>query len=226
MKKLHLLALVALIMLGLSGCEKATVQNEAFVDVFIKSIANAQGMPVYAAQHTVISYNGGIKSVSIVSPDGATMQLDGDPIDTGYSFYNEPAETDYLTTLPAAGIYTYTVTFDDNEVKTYTNSLSALSILPANILSLQKSADGDSVYISWASVINAHAYQLKVLKGATQVIATNPFTVVTPKVGIPVTSLNSSGAGVYTFQLSGLYFESTTTYDLQAKSTAKMDITL
>lgn len=231
MKKLQLLALIAVIMLGLSGCEKETVKNEASVDVFVKSIKNEQGITVYTAVHSVFSYNK-ITSATVTSPTGTITQLTNYE-NAGNSFYNEPTDADYLTTPPTKGNYVYIVNFDNAEAITYTNSLSETTIQPANITSLVKSADGDSVYIAWDAIANTHAYQLKVEKGTTQVYYQPAFAdgsvPLKPslKLGIPITSLNSSGSGVYTFLLTGLYFESTVTYDyLQALSTAKMDIAL
>src|ERR1035437_5515229 len=103
MKKLHLLALVILIMFGLSGCEKKVVTDTATADVFIKALTNDQGATVYAAANSVFSYNV-MKSVSVVAPDGTQSQLLNYQ-NAGYSFYNEPASTDYQTTIPTAGLY-------------------------------------------------------------------------------------------------------------------------
>ena len=157
MRKLHLIALVALIMLGFSGCEKSTVTNDAYPDVFVKTIKNAQGVTVYAAIHSVVSYSG-VSKVSVQAPNGTVTQLLNYQ-NTGYSFYNEPADADYLPTPPAAGIYTYTVTFKNAEVKTYTNTLTNAVLAPANITSLVKSANGDSVYITWDAIANVDFYQ-------------------------------------------------------------------
>jgi hypothetical protein len=230
MKKLQGIALVALIILGLSGCEKLQVQNDASADVFVKAIRNAQGTTVYAPVHSVFSYNL-MSSVSVKSPDGSTLQLTNFE-NAGNSFFNEPAETDYLTTPPSTGTYTYTVKFDDNEEKTFTNSLSASVLAPPNITSLAKSANGDSVYIKWDAIINTHAYQLKIMNGDTQVFyqpgfADNSVPLKTSlKLGFLLSSLTTSGSGTYTFELSGLLFE-TTAYDyIQAISTSKKDIDL
>jgi len=228
MKKSHLLALAGILILGFTGCEKAKVQNEATVDVFIKSIKNDQGTTVYSPLHTVYSYNGSLTAASVKAPDGTITQLTSDPNDPGFSFYTEPDEADYSATLPAtaAGIYTYTVKFDDGEEKIYTNALSSFTLLPANITSLVESADKDTIYISWEVIANAQAYQLKVMSGTTRVYATYPFTSQSLKIAIPRTSLSSSNSGVYRFHLSGLYYESTTSYNVQAISTAEKDITL
>jgi len=231
MKKLQVLALVALAMLGLAGCEKATIQNDATADVYVEAIKNAEGITVYTALHSVISYNGNISSASAKSPNGTAISLVADAIDPGYSYYNTPVETEYLTTLPLPGVYTYTVKFDDGEEKIFTNSLSLPVILPANNMSLTKSVIADTVYVAWDAIANVHAYKVVIMKGTNRVWTSNLFTVdappVPPKIKLITNTFNSSGSGVYTIKLIGMYFESTLTYEnLQAISTEKKDITL
>ena len=231
MKKLNLLALAALVLFGLSGCEKEKIENVASADVFVKSIKNTQGVTVYTPVHSVFSYNT-MKSVSVALPAASsTVQLKNFE-NGGNSFFNEPADADYLPTLPAAGSYSYFVKFNDGEEKTYTNTLSATSLLPANITSLAKTANGDSLYITWDAIASTHAYQLKIMKGTTQVYYRPAFVDgTTPlkaslKLGFLLSSLTSNVSGTYTFELTGLLFE-TTAYDyIQAISTATKGIAL
>lgn len=229
MKKLHLLALVILIMFGLSGCEKNAVTDIATADVFIKALTNDQGVTVYAAVNSVFSYNV-MKSATVVAPDGTQSQLLNYQ-NAGYSFYNEPLSTDYLPTIPTAGIYTYTVTFNDGTVSTYTNSLSNASILPSTV-TLRQTAAGDSVYISWTAITNVDTYRLEVKNGTTQVfyadgLADNN----TPKkailnVGFTKNSLTSGISGTYTFTLTGFLYESSDFTYVQATSATTKQIAL
>ena len=230
MKKLQLVAFVALIMLGLSGCEKVKVENQASVDVFVKAIKNAQGVTVYTPVHSVFSYNK-MSTVSVTSPSGSTTQLINFE-NGGNSFFNEPAVSDYLTTTPTVGSYSYIVKFDDGEEKTYTNALASTVLLPATITSLAKSAGGDSVYIKWDAITSTHAYQLKIMKGTTQIFYQPAFVdgsvplKTNLKLGFLLNTLTASGPGTYTFELSGLLFESTAYEYIQAISTATKDIAL
>jgi hypothetical protein len=229
MKKLHLLALVILIMFGLSGCEKKVVTDTATADVFIKALTNDQGVTVYAAVHSVFSYNV-MKSVSVVAPDGTQSQLLNYQ-NAGYSFYNEPASADYLPTIPTIGVYTYTVTFNDGTVSTYTNSLSNASILPSTV-TLSKSAAGDSVYISWTAITNVDTYRLEVKNGTAQAfyadgladnnIPKRAFL----KVGFVKSALTSGISGTYTFTLSGFLYESSDFSYLQATTSTTKQIAL
>src|SRR5665648_311611 len=216
MKKVHLLTLIALIILGLSGCEKAKRQNVALADTFVKAIKNEQGVTVYAAVHSVFSYNV-MKSVSVTSPGGTTIQLPNFE-NGGNSFFNEPVLADYSTTGPAAGVYTFLVKFNDGEEITYTNTLATSTLQPANITSLSKSASGDSVYIYWDAIATTHAYQIKVMKGTTEVFFQPAFADASLplkanlKYGFRLSNLTTSGSGTYDFELTGLLYESTT-YD-------------
>jgi hypothetical protein len=230
MKKLHYLALIALILIGLSGCEKGSDTNVATADAFVKSIKNAQGATVFAVIHSVFSYNG-MTSVKVTGPDGTVKQLTNYE-NGGISFYNEPVDADYSATIPTAGTYTYLVTFKNGEEITYTNALSSNAILPAIITSLAKTTKGDSVYISWNAIANTHAYQIKVTQGTTVIYSSSPFVDNSSpkqsnlKVGFSLNSLTSNVAGTYTFSLGGLLYE-TTAYDyLQAISTTTQNIVL
>lgn len=227
MRKLFFLAIGAIILLSLGSCEKATVVSQASADVFIKSIKDPKDTShvVYAAIHSVFSYDL-IASASVVTPAGSTLQLT-DYDKTGNSFYNAPADSTYSLTLPPLGTYQYTVTFKDKEVLTYTNSLSTSAVLPPIITSLKKSADADSVYLTWKGVTNAQYYQIMISQGANQVYYIKPFGFTSnPSVqgyGWPISAFTS---GIYTFELDVLLFESAESGYLQAIGASKKSITL
>ena len=235
MKKLLFLAVGAALMLGIAGCEKATVVSVASCDGFIKSIKNPKDTSkvVYAAIHSVASYDL-IASASVVAPDGvSTLQLtDYDKL--GYSFYNAPADTTYSATVPPLGVYTYKVTFKDKEVISYTNSISSSILLPPTITGLTKSANADTVYIHWKIVVNAQAYQIKISKGTTSIKYIWPFSDSSSPlkerltIGIPTSyfSVSQYGAGTYTIGLDGLLYESTDYTYLQSIGSSTVNVTL
>ncbi len=232
MKQLKFLALGAMIMLGLSGCEKTAVTSTASVDTFIRSIKNPKDTThvMYAAIHSVFSYNLMANS-TVVTPDGETVQLT-DFDKNGNSFYNAPADSAYSLALPTLGTYKYTVTFKDKEVITYTNTLSSSSLPPPIITSLVQTVSKDSIYISWKALSGSQAYQLKVTKGTTQVYYQPAFTdASTPpravlRLGFATTLFTTYGSGVYTFEVDGMLFESTDYTYLQAIGAASKNITL
>ncbi len=230
MKKFQVLVLVSIILLGLVGCEKGTVTNVATADAFIKSKVNAQGVTVYAVVHSVFSYNT-MSKATVTSPGGTTTELT-DYENEGISFYNKPAETDYSTTIPTIGTYTYAVTFNDGTQLTYTNSLTAATLQPAVITGLAKNANGDSIYLSWNAIPNTNAYQIKILNGTS--VYTQPAFIdasvplkANLRFGFLSSAVTTNGSGVYTFELDGYLFESSSSYEyLQAQSAATKDISL
>ena len=172
-----------------------------------------------------------MSSVSVRTPDSTTVDLKNFE-NGGNSFYNEPLDADYLAKIPTVGIYKYNVTFSSGELKTYTNTLSSASLLPPVITSLAKTASGDSVYISWDAIANTHAYQLKVSKGTVLALYQPAFQdnsvplKTSLRLGIPTRNLTTSGSGTYTFELTGLLFESTTYDYIQAISSSTQNIEL
>ena len=230
MKNLQILTFIVLIIIGMSGCEKVAVDNQASGDVFVKAIKDASGTTVYTAIHSVFSYNQ-MTTVTVQSPEGLTESLNSFD-SNGNSFFNEPAESDFVGVPPTAGVYVYTVKFANNETKTYSNTLSAATLQPALITSLVKSADSDSVYISWNAITSTDAYQLKISRGTTQVYYQPAFQDgSTPlkanlRLGLPIGTVTGGVSGTYTFELTGLLFENTDYEYIQAISTSTKDINL
>lgn len=230
MKNLQLLASVVAMLLMLSGCEKAKVTNEATADVFVNAMTNASGVTVYTAKHSVFSYNK-MTSVSVKTPDDKTFALTNYE-NGGYSFYNKPIEADYSALAPTTGSYVYTVQFNDGEIKTYSNSITAATLQPAVITSLVKSADEDSVYLSWNAIPSTDAYQLIVKRGTARIYNPLPFEdgsyplKANLRIGMPISNLTNGVTGTYTFELIGLLYESTVSFYLLANSTSTRDIAL
>ena len=232
MKKLYYLIIGVVISISFTGCEKAKVVSIATVDTFIRSIKNSAdtSKTVYAAIHSAFSYNL-IASVTTATPGGQTLTLTI-PSQSGNSFYYSPADSAYSVSVPTLGTYNYTVTFKDKEVITYTNVLSASVLPPPTIISIAKSADLDSVYITWKAVANVDAYQLKVSKGNTAVFYQPPFMDNSNplkqilKMGFSMGSFSTTGAGVYTFNLDGILFETSEKSDIQSIGSSHIDITL
>lgn len=230
MKKLHEITLIILAVFALAGCEKQTVEKTASADVLVKAIKNAAGNIVYTTIHSVFSYNK-MTSVTVLSPSGKTQQLINFA-NAGNSFFNQPAESEYTTTPPPVGTFNYSVKFDGGEEKVYNNSLSSAIVQPAEITSLAKNAMGDSVYIYWKAIADADGYQMKVMKDSTQIYYQQPFQDVSnPKklvlrLGLPIAVFSTTGPGTYTFEISGLLYESTAYQYLQAISTSSQNIVL
>ena len=233
MKKLHLLALSILVLLGFTECKKSTNHDQATADVFIQATKNQNdtSQVVYAAVNSVFSYNQ-MTSVTAVAPDNTSMTLLNYG-NLGNSFYNNPV---YIATPPPTGVYTYNVKFSDGQEITLTNTLASNTLLPPRITSLSTNQNADSINISWNAVANAQAYQLKVTKGtgASLIIVYNvpPFMDSSSPLraslilGVPLSTVSAYGAGAYTFELDALLYETSAFTYIQAIGVSTKDYTL
>jgi len=218
--------LLLFIIFVFSSCEKTTVTNKATADVFIKSIVY-QGDTLFGIAHSVFSYNG-ISQVSVKNPQGDTLLLTS-KVDDGISFFKDPSinSGDFSTSLPGSGLYSYRVTFKDKTQTTYTNTLGANSLLPAKIDSFDRSADGQFIVLKWNPVNEAQGYQVRIVKGNTEVIPAKSYYELNPlRVQFPVSTFTSFSPGTFTVELDALLFESAAHQQLQALSVSKDSIQL
>ena len=232
MRKLQLAALGFFILLGFTGCKKNTTADIGLADVFVQTIKNPAdtSQTLYAVVNSVISTNI-MTSATVVAPNNSTMQL-ANYANSGNSFYNDPV---YSATSPSPGVYNYSVKFQDGQSMAYSNTLLTTTLPPPFIKSLSKTVLGDSIKIVWKAIPNAQAYTLKVTTGtgasSVLVFYAAPFydSSTIPKAiltyGLPIGSV-SYGAGIYTFELDALLYESTAYTYVQAIGISTKDITL
>lgn len=150
-------------------------------------------------------------------------------VDEGLSFFKDPSldSGDFNITPPASGLYSYRVTFKDNTQTVLTNTLGANYLLPAKIDSFGRSADGQFVVVKWNAVNDAQGYQIRIVKGNTEVIPAKIYYQLSPlRVQFPISSFGSNLPGNYIVELDALLFESTTHQLLQAMSVSKDSIQL
>lgn len=226
MKKIKLPFLVIVILLSFSACKKESSSNTAAADVYVKAILSG-GVPVFGITEYVIG-NNSMNSVMVHTPDGLIGQLDA--YDTsGTAYFRDPVEgtSDYSATPPVAGEYSFGVTFSNGEEKVVSNTLGASYLLPANITALTESADKSSVKMTWDPIVGADYLQLSIKKGDAVVYASQAFTApATNSIDIPIVFIPAFAAGIYTYELDAIKYESTTSNLFQAVSTASMDIAL
>ena len=226
MKKIELSLLVIVILLSFTACKKISNSNTAAADVYVKAILSG-GVPVFGVTEYVIGSNT-MNSVSVHTPDGLTGNLDA--YDTsGTSYYREPlaGTSDYSLIPPTTGEYSFGVTFSNGEEKVVTNVLGSSYLLPATITALTESADGQSVTMSWNALTGADSFQLSISKGGTVVYASQAFTApLTNSLSIPINLIPTFIAGVYTYELDAVKYESASSNLFQAVSTATMDVAL
>jgi hypothetical protein len=209
---------------GFFSCDKGTVTNQAIADAFIKSLIY-QGDTLYGVAHSVVSYNG-IKQASVRTPEGDTLLLPS-KTDNGISFYKEPAfqNGDLTVVPPNSGTYSYRVTFRDNTQSTFTNTLGGNYLRPVRIDSLNRL--NQSVVLRWDPVPDAQGYQIRIVKGNSEVIAAKVYFELDPlRLEYPISSFSPYLPGTFTVEVDALLFESSAHQQLQAisVSTASVDL--
>ncbi len=220
-----LLSLI-LVILGFISCDKVTVTNHATADVFIKSISY-QGNILFGVAHSVFSYNG-ISQVSLKTPQGDTLLLSS-KVDEGLSFFKDPSfdSGDFNINPPASGLYSYRVTFKDKTQTVLTNTLGANYLLPAKIDSFGISSDGRFIVLKWNPVSEAQGYQIRVVKGNTEVVPARSYYELNPlRIEFPFSSFMPYLPGTFTVEVDAILFESAAHQQLQALSVSKDSIQL
>ena len=216
-----------MMLLSLLACKKDGKENNAAVDVYVKSIL-VDGEPVFGLVHYVVGYNV-MNSVVVNGPGGLTEPLNAFD-NSKMTYYTEPSIMlgTYSATPPAAGIYNFGVTFEDGEQKVFTNTLATSVLYPPNISSLTKTTDGSKVKIAWDPMTNVDYYQVSISKAGTTVFLSPPFTLATAEsaVEIPIAYITSYSQGTYTYTLEAVDYENVETGTIQSLSSASADIDL
>lgn len=216
--------LIMILLLALISCQKDKVNDSADADVYVKSVFN-DGEPVFGLVQYVFGYSA-MSSVLVQSPGGMTDQLSA--YNTGKTtYYSEPSIGlgTYSGTPPTPGAYVYDVTFEDGIGKSYTNELGADYLLPPSITSITKSTGSQSVTMIWEPLTGAEYFQLSILKDATTLYTSNPFTPPSGNtIDIPLSFIPSYTPGVYTYQLDAVIYESDGSGKIQAVSSASVSI--
>jgi hypothetical protein len=218
--------LAMMILLVMFSCKKASRNDNALADVYVKSIL-VDGEPYFGLAHYVVGYEP-MTSVTVDPPSGTSEPLIAfDNSKTIY--YIEPtlALGTFSTTPPTPGTYDYLVTFDDAVEKTVTDDLGSTYLLPASITSIVKATDNQSVKLTWQAVTGVEYYQLSISKEGTVVYTSQLFTPPTNNtIDIPISYIPSYTPGTYTYQLDAVDYASVETGKLQAVSSASVSIDL
>lgn len=227
-KAMRVPVLVIMMLLVLLSCNKDNKPDDnAEADVYIKSVL-IDGVPVFGIAHYVLGY-ATMNAVTVDLPGGMTDQLNA--YDAGKKiFYIEPsiAEGTYSNNVPEPGIYYYNVTFSDGVESVFINQLTSSYLLPAEITSVVKSSDSQSVILSWAPVAGVEYFQLSIYKEGALKFSSPPFTPPTGNsIDIPISIITSPYMpGSYTIQLDAIDYESLETGKLHAISSASSSIVL
>jgi hypothetical protein len=206
MKNFSFLLLIITALLVISSCKKE--KNDAIADVFARSLMY-NGKVGYSTVHSVVSTTV-MSAVTVDIPGGGTVSL-YDHDGTGTAFFKDTSMVGMYPNPepPAAGTYTYHVTFGDGEQKVYTNTLANDFLLPPVIDSLYIMPDGISLRLKWEPVAGAQAYQIRISSGQNQIF---PYLELTDHSQLYNERLISQFAsylpGTLTFELRAMKYES------------------
>jgi hypothetical protein len=146
----------------LASCNKTETDTDVYIDSYIQSIFNKQGVPVYNVVHTAYSYVK-LSSVSVSGTSGQTIQLTN-YLNNGFSFYTPlltaQDSATYKTTVPAPDSYTYKATNENGEVVSKVDATTAASLMPAQQLNAVKNTT--DIVLSWQPVLNVEAYKVRI----------------------------------------------------------------
>jgi hypothetical protein len=146
----------------LVSCNKTETDTEVYIDSYIQSIFNKQGVPVYNVVHTAYSYVK-LSSVSVSGTSGQTIQLTN-YANNGFSFYTPlltaQDSATYTATVPAPDSYTYKATNESGEVVSKVDATTTASLMPAQQLNAVKTTT--DIVLSWQPVSNVEAYKVRI----------------------------------------------------------------
>jgi hypothetical protein len=168
MRKSNLMKVAFALIIGIgitmSSCKKddptspePNPHTDAFGDVFVKKVNTPNGV-----KYGLVFYAGGqgLTSCKAKSPDGTEYTLSEYWKGAGNMRFH-PAPNQMQASMPQAGDYTFTMTFDDGETKTITDALTADEIPAITGVNVTHTAGTEEVTANWNEVTGADNYMVK-----------------------------------------------------------------
>jgi len=146
----------------LTSCKKEEEEenehNDAYGDVFVKKVQTPGGV-----KYGLVYYSGGegLKTCTVKTPSGEEFTLAEFWKGKG-SMRFHPASSEMVSSMPAAGDYTFTFTFDDEVTKTIVDPLTSEDF--GNVMSgvtVTHTPGSEEVTVNWATVDGADNYFVK-----------------------------------------------------------------
>jgi hypothetical protein len=138
-----------------SGCSDSETEFSANVDViYVSKIIDNE--TVYGESYYAYG-NSPIQSTTMSTPSGTTLQLDA--YSSGYVFAKVPEnDSDYSSSEPTGGTYTFTITGNDGETQVLSDEQSFYGLNFTQIDSMSYYSSYDGFYVSWDTVTGADSY--------------------------------------------------------------------
>ncbi|TKG94638.1 hypothetical protein EYV94_11880 [Puteibacter caeruleilacunae] len=158
-KSVYYLLVVLSVML--IACGETEIEREEAVEVYyeVKSVNNET---VYALNYAVSS-DYPIASVTVKSPSDQLINLE--PYEEfNTSYVKLAADADFATTVPGAGVFTFTLTYADDELPTVlTDRLTSGLLAPVVVTDVMWK--DEKMVIGWENQENANSYIVRLLDG-------------------------------------------------------------
>ncbi|WP_372776724.1 hypothetical protein [Mangrovibacterium sp.] len=226
MRKLVGKLIVVASFLLLVSCASEEVLPKVYSDAFIITKEVDGESKSGLAFHTYA--NVAMKSVIVESESGEINAL-GTYDNSAYEFYMEVADTDFSTSLPETGEYTFTVTTSEGDVITETNELAGDAIDPVEITSCEFSSTNNRIELKWEASADAD-YAVVVLRNdeGEVVYFNNSLSSTATSTNIPssgwVSDLEPVQGSTYEVELSVFLLESSDSDFMESKAITTYDI--
>jgi len=158
-KNNKLLIPISFLLIGffLNSCTNTDTEFSAVGDViFIKTIIDSQ--EVFGVYYYAYG-NNSLSAASVTTPLSQTIQLEPYSSNT-YIYCLEPDSSDYTTSYPIEGSYTFYITEGEGNTLTVTEEQEFYNLDFAQLDSLYYDTTYDGYYLSWNMVPGADIYQI------------------------------------------------------------------
>ena len=156
-------ALIVGLGLTMASCKKDEEQteenphNDAYADVFVKKINTPNGV-----KYGLVFYAGGegLTDCKATAPNGTEFTL-GDYWKGAGNLRLHPTMPQMQNTMPEAGDYVFTMTFDDGVTKDVTDALSNIEIPAMSGVAGTHASGTENVSVDWNAIADADNYMIK-----------------------------------------------------------------
>ena len=168
MKKLRNLWIFTLIIIIAAACSQTnTGPFEAAADAYFLSKVRGDSVVVGAVYYAF--GNKPISSGKVTNPVQQTVQLNK-TIESGYTIFYEPYETDFDTIYPPQGIYTFDLESVDGDKLQLNDELIKVGLKIPEFDTVVYEPVDQSYDISWETEINVDAYKVNLFNDFGEVV--------------------------------------------------------
>ncbi len=226
-----LLAVLLLTVIGFTACNEEAADVSVAGDAYIITKKIGQDTLNGLALHAY-SFSG-FTNVSVTSGTDATKSYTlGKYFGQSNSYYYETPTNQYAASLPVAGAYNFTATFENGEVKTDQDILTTDVLKLPTLTKCEYNSTDHKAELNWTVLPNANIYVVKIYDGNNWVFVSQalPGAQTTYSISYPGNGWDSSFSPVagkaYTVVFCAFRYETNgSDYDIQATSEIEHSLT-